>query len=192
MKAKVCDFVKKLREILDTTDPTILSWLADGSGFSIYDEQRFCAEICPEFFKHKNLSSFVRQLNFYQFKKTRTNYGLAIFSHEYFLRDSPKLMINIRRVTAPIPVNETNRIKLLEDRVSDLTEQVVTLGKRCDSLIRVLEDMNPNTRKRSFDVMQDQEKHINPIEPLTLTTLTTIQQCAPSLADMESLFSFDD
>lgn len=64
-----------------------------GTTFVVKDVDRFAAEAIPEYFKHKNFQSFVRQLNIYGFRKIK-NENLRIedkpeakfwkFGHEHF------------------------------------------------------------------------------------------------------------
>lgn len=56
------------------------------------------------FFNHQKMSSFVRQLNLYGFRKVKwddlTEHGVA-FHHPYFQRDRPDLLRSIRKGGAP-------------------------------------------------------------------------------------------
>jgi hypothetical protein len=49
----------------------IVFWNEEGTHFTILDVERFEQEILPVYFRHRNFSSFVRQLNMYDFHKIR-------------------------------------------------------------------------------------------------------------------------
>jgi heat shock transcription factor len=102
----VPQFVSKLYEIVD--DPTCndaICWTAEGTSFVVLNPDAFQNEMLPKYFKHNNFSSFVRQLNLYNFKKLgKPNYWE--FKHDYFLRGQPQLLPLIRRKsTAPTEKN---------------------------------------------------------------------------------------
>jgi hypothetical protein len=56
-------FLKKTYLMIDTCDATIATWSDDGLSFVVKDTEKFASQIICQFFKHKNFSSFVRQLN---------------------------------------------------------------------------------------------------------------------------------
>eukprot|EP00871_Galdieria_phlegrea_P004108 jgi/Galph1/4699/GphlegSOOS_G3355.1 len=97
-KGDVARFVKKLVSFVD--DPTtdhIVSWNEDGTAFVIWDSNEFCLKILSRHFRHTNLSSFVRQLNQYGFRK-KSQFRWE-FYHECFLRGRLELLNRIKRVT---------------------------------------------------------------------------------------------
>lgn len=49
----------------------VISWTSTGDSFNIKNISKFTDEILPQYFKHRNFSSFIRQLNMYGFRKTR-------------------------------------------------------------------------------------------------------------------------
>jgi heat shock transcription factor 2 len=82
----------------------------DGKSFVVKDPNTFEKEIIPQFFKHSKMASFVRQLNFYGFKKVKYNDTLRIdeqleaetanycgFRHDKFQRGREDLLIEIKR-----------------------------------------------------------------------------------------------
>ncbi|RWW25745.1 hypothetical protein GW17_00009897 [Ensete ventricosum] len=64
--APIPPFLSKTYELVD--DPAldaVLSWAPAGRSFVVWDPVEFARAVLPRHFKHKNFSSFVRQLNTY-------------------------------------------------------------------------------------------------------------------------------
>lgn len=96
--------------MVDTCDPAVCSWSEDGETFVVKHPKKFEQEIIPQFFKHSKFSSFVRQLNFYAFRKIKTNDSIRIdaaleaatanywrFFHPKFQRGKPEWLQEIKR-----------------------------------------------------------------------------------------------
>lgn len=94
-------FIRKLWKIVnDETNEKIIGWNKNGDGFIIHDQVQFISKTLPRYFKHNQLSSFVRQLNLYDFHKTQdldVEKDVFQFSHPFFLRDVPQLLPLIKR-----------------------------------------------------------------------------------------------
>jgi hypothetical protein len=56
-------------------------------------------DILPKFFRHSRFQSFVRQLNFYAFKKISRERSSWVYSHKFFQYDKPHLLEHLRRKT---------------------------------------------------------------------------------------------
>jgi heat shock transcription factor len=97
MKQDTPAFLKKLLAMLDQENNCIV-WTNEGTSFKIIDREQFTMQTLPQFFKHNNLASFIRQLNMYGFHKVQHIVGEEWeFTHEYFKRDQQDLMSLITR-----------------------------------------------------------------------------------------------
>ncbi|WFD25852.1 Heat shock transcription factor [Malassezia nana] len=93
----------------DPNTDELIRWSPDGDSFLVPNHVRFGDEVLPRFFKHKNFSSFVRQLNMYGFHKVPhlqqgalktdqpSQSELWEFSNPCFQRDHPDLLFKVQR-----------------------------------------------------------------------------------------------
>mmetsp|Transcript_48855 Transcript_48855/g.103870 ORF Transcript_48855/g.103870 Transcript_48855/m.103870 type:complete len:501 (+) Transcript_48855:169-1671(+) len=108
--ADVPIFLQKAYHMIDTCNPNICGWSEDGLTFIVKNTALFETTIIPQFFKHNKFSSFVRQLNFYGFRKVKFSNSLKIdhkleaetakfwrFRHESFRRGRKDLLTEIKR-----------------------------------------------------------------------------------------------
>ena len=130
--SKPTSFLKKAYKIVDDhSEDNIISWTNEGNAFVITDPNTFTESILPKFFKHKNFSSFVRQLNMYDFHKEKSG-SQIVFFHEFFKRNRPSLLSNIKRKnTQKHEFAEQNRLKervnLAEEEQASMDEVVKSL-----------------------------------------------------------------
>ncbi|XP_023649880.2 heat shock factor protein 2 isoform X4 [Paramormyrops kingsleyae] len=126
-------FLSKLWTLVeDHSTSDLICWSQDGCSFIVCEEQRFCKEILPLYFKHSNMTSFVRQLNMYGFRKVlQVEAGLlraegrggggVEFQHPYFRRTQPHLLELIRR---KVSVSRAG-----EEGVSPVSRVLLDLGQ---------------------------------------------------------------
>lgn len=103
-------FLSKTYHMISRCDPDVATWSASGDSFIIKNVEQFSSTILPQYFKHSNFSSFARQLNFYGFRKLksdpicladaddRTSTYVSFF-HQNFQKDRPDLLQSIKRAT---------------------------------------------------------------------------------------------
>ena len=92
---KTKSFLCKLYDILNDLEyGEIISWNKEGNGVIIKNITKLCKIVLPKFYKHKNYSSFVRQLNIYGFYKSQ---GILKdgegFEHDIFNKNITKEQI---------------------------------------------------------------------------------------------------
>ncbi len=71
-KQDISNFIMKTYKILqEKKNNHVIEWTDNGNCFIVKNKDLFENEILPKYFKHKKFSSFVRQLNMYDFHKIR-------------------------------------------------------------------------------------------------------------------------
>ncbi|XP_041506043.1 heat shock factor protein 4 isoform X4 [Microtus oregoni] len=84
----------------------LIRWSPSGTSFLVSDQSRFAKEVLPQYFKHSNMASFVRQLNMYGFRKVvsieqggllRPESDHVEFQHPSFVRGREQLLERVRR-----------------------------------------------------------------------------------------------
>jgi len=175
-KDEIPVFLKKTYHMIDSCDPTIATWSNDGRTFLVKDPEVFASDVIPQFFKHNNFSSFVRQLNFYGFRKIK-NDSVRIhedddetqkfwrFKHEYFLRGRPDLLKEIRK-SSQINAADQQEVDKLKDEVHYLKGEVGKLSSIVQQMAHTIRQLNggsaapttssvptyePVQKKRRFD-----------------------------------------
>jgi len=138
--------------MIDRCDAGVATWSDTGDNFVVKNVDKFAADVLPLYFKHSNFSSFARQLNFYGFRKLRSDPILTNdvdpqtssyvrFYHDKFQRDKPELLHQIKRAT------KTDQQS--KDEVDSLKQEVSRLK---EELARATSDYERRIAELSYDV----------------------------------------
>lgn len=159
------NFLKKTYEILSNTSLSdIIIWTEDGKSFLITDIYSFTNNVLPAYFKHNNLSSFIRQLNMYDFHKSKDDHeDIFHFSHPLFQRDHKELLNKIRRKSAESS-NSLKKDEIVEmlQRLQRFKNQQITMEstlKNLENLYSQVIDQNQLLMSEIFQSKQ-REKQI--------------------------------
>uniref|UniRef100_A0A8C6R6B9 Heat shock transcription factor 4 n=1 Tax=Nannospalax galili TaxID=1026970 RepID=A0A8C6R6B9_NANGA len=100
-------FLSKLWALVgDPGTDHLIRWSPSGTSFLVSEQSRFAKEVLPQYFKHSNMASFVRQLNMYGFRKVvsieqggllRPERDHVEFQHPSFMRGREQLLERVRR-----------------------------------------------------------------------------------------------
>lgn len=121
------EFVDKLYKMLeDTQNHAFIQWCASGSSFLIINPTEFGKIVLNRHFKHGNLSSFVRQLNKYDFHKIKSTecvlkqFGPQVweFKHSCFQKGRVDMLRHIVRKKS----NADKRFKTSREMSTDSLE----------------------------------------------------------------------
>ena len=178
---KTKSFLCKLYDILNDNDlpyRDIISWNKEGNGVIIKNITKLCKIVLPKFYKHKNYSSFVRQLNIYGFHKSQ---GILKdgegFEHDIFnkniskeqikqilLYNKQKKLININNNTGE---NESKVKALFENKNNITNNDYFTLYEKeknnsdfINKLKEEIEDLK-NRNKLMNDNLKEYQNKIN-------------------------------
>ena len=151
-------FLTKLYTILsDTTYDEIIHWDNDGKRVIICDVINLCNIVLPKFYKHRNYSSFVRQLNMYGFHKSKGKLKNGEgYEHEKFIANiTNEEILKIQKPNKKMKVLEMHIKEKAKDDSS--TENEVIPIDNEDNVLKYLYEKNENNIKFSHELKKEIE-----------------------------------
>lgn len=139
--------------------------------FAIKDPGSFSEVIMPQFFSRNKFTSFVRQLNFYGFRKMKRN-DIRInpmteaserntwrFRHEKFVRGKPEFLAELRRSrNRTSSGDDVHQLKTLKSEVDDLRGNLSSMSGQLENLKSIMQMMLEGmleSEKRKNDNLND-------------------------------------
>lgn len=90
-------FISATMRLIDENSPSrAVRWSESGNSFIIESTEEFF-KLLPVYFKTRNFSSFVRQLNMYGFRKIKNMKGFQEFKHPLFRQGAVEQLFKIQR-----------------------------------------------------------------------------------------------
>ncbi|CAH2046276.1 unnamed protein product [Thlaspi arvense] len=143
--------IKTYEMVDDSSSDSIVSWSDNNKSFIVKNPAEFSKDLLPKFFKHKNFSSFIRQLNTYGFRKIDPEKWE--FANEDFLRGQPYLMKNIHR-RKPVHSHSLQNLQALnpltESERQSMKDQIERLRKEKEALLTDLR--NQEQERKAFEM----------------------------------------
>ncbi|KAJ1152125.1 hypothetical protein NDU88_004902 [Pleurodeles waltl] len=173
-----------------------ICWSQDGNSFIVLNEENFAKNILPKHFKHNNMASFVRQLNWYGFRKVmqdetgtfkQDRIGTGRYHHPFFKQGKEELLARIKR-KVPLPRME-DRTNGPEDvhKILSLIQQVQGRQDVVDSTVESLKRDNEALWKEVLDLRQKHFQHQQLFETMarshSLDQVVCLQQNQPLMID---------
>ncbi|KAG7374844.1 HSF-type DNA-binding protein [Nitzschia inconspicua] len=166
-------FLSKTYHMIDRCDPEIATWSSTGDNFIVKNVDNFASSVLPLYFKHSNFSSFARQLNFYGFRKLRSDPILTNdvdpqtanyvrFYHEHFQKDRPDLLHQIKRATKS-EQHAKDDVDSLKSEVYRLKECVQSMSSKME---RQLAEMSYEYNRRIANLSTEYDKLTNLVTQL--------------------------
>ncbi|KAL6063366.1 hypothetical protein STEG23_021181, partial [Scotinomys teguina] len=138
----VPNFLTKLWTLVDDAIlDHVIHWSKDGHSFQIVNEDVFSKEILPKYFKHNKISSFIRQLNMYGFRKiiglqsetTIEKESSLEFQHEFFKKGRACLLENIKRKVATKKSEDTNLYSDAFQKILNEMQEIKNIQSNMDA-----------------------------------------------------------
>ncbi|OMJ94640.1 hypothetical protein SteCoe_2131 [Stentor coeruleus] len=157
----------------------IVSWTESGYSFAISNTAQFTTKVLPIYFKHKNFSSFVRQLNMYDFHKERDTGDIQIYTHSSFIRGHPEKLQEVHRKSSDL-LTEHNPSSDLEKKYLLLNTKQKLLQEKVNTLEQSYKDVSNYNQLLMSQIIQCMDRE-QKVEQLLMMFIQQIKEVPSSL-----------
>eukprot|EP00522_Entomoneis_paludosa_P001464 CAMPEP_0172465354 /NCGR_PEP_ID=MMETSP1065-20121228/53257_1 /TAXON_ID=265537 /ORGANISM="Amphiprora paludosa, Strain CCMP125" /LENGTH=342 /DNA_ID=CAMNT_0013221859 /DNA_START=76 /DNA_END=1104 /DNA_ORIENTATION=+ len=176
-------FLSKTYHMINRSDAEVATWSEAGDNFVVKNVEKFATTVLPLYFKHSNFSSFARQLNFYGFRKLRTDPILTNdvdprtacyvrFYHEKFQKDKPELLHQIKRATKTDQQSKDDW-DVMKQEIQRLKDSNQAMREDFD---RRLAELSYECNRRVTSLSADYDKLVTLVQPLLQQSLRATEQ----------------
>lgn len=173
-------FLLRLYNILeDPRHSNVISWSDSGTSFIISSVPELTETVLPLHFKHKNFSSFVRQLNMYDFHKERATNDVQIYTHPCFVRGDKEKLAFVHRKTSDLYI-ESKPGTTLETKYNIISSKQKLLDEKISILennYKEVANCNQSLLHQIFQTCQREQK----IEQLLYMFIKQVNEIPPFL-----------
>lgn len=161
-------FITKLLAMVDDQANTgLIYWAKNGETFIVTDADKLAEEELPKYFKHKNFTSLVRQLNMYGFHKVTAAGGvknvtpkdqpqLWEFVHPCVQRSHPELLIHIKRKENS---QKSRQRTLAKDDVHGMISEMKVLQDAHNKLLGKFKSVQTQNEELWNEVAEHRRRH---------------------------------
>ncbi|CAO3683244.1 unnamed protein product [Rhizopus stolonifer] len=148
--------------INDPTTDILIQWSNDGKSFLIKNHEQFSKNVLPRFYKHNTFTSFVRQLNMYDFHKIPhddilidTSAEIWKFNHPYFQKNREDLLSLVtRKKSRDAGDKDQDQVNL-----KNLLKDVTSIKKYQNNINADLSSLRQKSKKIFQETLVAREKH---------------------------------
>ncbi|KAI9266425.1 HSF-type DNA-binding-domain-containing protein [Phascolomyces articulosus] len=117
-------FITKLYTMVDDSKEECIVWSTEGDHFKVISPNTFSKTVLPQYFKHSNWTSFVRQLNMYGFHKVseyrdQLDRDVWSFKQPSFYRGGKQVLHLIRRKRVSHNGEDTSTTSMVKTKEDD-------------------------------------------------------------------------
>ncbi|KAI8377699.1 uncharacterized protein BYT42DRAFT_546350 [Radiomyces spectabilis] len=190
-------FLNKLYTMVD--DPStndLIRWSPDGASFIVERHQEFAQAVLPRYYKHNTFTSFVRQLNMYDFHKVpHLQQGVLItdqqhevweFSNPHFQRNRSDLLVLVTRKR-----NRENELAEIDNlSLTTVVKDISAIQKNQTTINSDLHDLHRDNEilwQETLVARERYHRHQDAMEKIVHFLNSVYSKEAPSLEDLNKM-----